>query len=121
MASPGFRHAFSRFKNTDDVTESLKSVVLKIIELESSKTKLWEESELWKGLMAEGISISFLSSPCVLEAREPNSAGCYHILQSEVKHVFTEQFWPKVLAEPVTGAIIISHLRALNEALRLLN
>ena len=121
MASPDFRHAFSRFENTDDVAESLKTVVVKIIELDTSRKKVWQESDFWKGLVAEGISISFLTSPCVLEAKEPNSAGCHHIIQSEVKHVFTEQFWPKVLAEPVTGAIIISHLRAMNEALHQLN
>ena len=117
----GVAHAVSRFENTDGVAECLKSVVVKIIELQRSKKKVWQESDFWKGLLAEGISISFLSSPCVLEAKEPNSAGCHHITQSEVKHVFTEQFWPKVLAEPVTGAIIMSRLRALNEALHQLN
>jgi hypothetical protein len=86
---------------------------VKIIELESSKKRVWQESDFWKGLLAEGISISFLSSPSALEAKKPNPAGCHHIMQSEVKHVFNEQFRPKVLAEPVTGAIIISHLRAL--------
>jgi len=71
--------------------------------------------------VAENISISFLSSPCVLEARAPNSAEQYHLLHGEVRHVFTPAFWPKVLSEPVCGAIIISHLRALNEGLHHLN
>ena len=121
MASPAFRHAFERFKNIEDIPASLKSIVVKIIELDAKKKMDWERSEFWQGLKAESISISFLSSPCVLETRARNSSGRYHIMQSEIKHLFTEQCWPNVLAEPVTGAIIISHLRALNEALHELN
>ena len=121
MASGCFKQAFDFFKDFKQVKESLKSVVVKVIELDNDKKKLWQEGEFWQGLVAENISISFLSSPCVLEARAPNSAEQYHLLHGEVRHVFTPAFWPKVLSEPVCGAIIISHLRALNEGLHHLN
>ena len=39
------------------------------------------------------------------------------IAQIEVNRCFTDKFGQHVLQEPVAGAICISHLRALNEAL----
>jgi hypothetical protein len=74
-----------------------------------------------KGLKAEGIHISFLSNPCVISSFPKNETGRHHIMQSEIKHIFTEQFWPRVLEEPIVAGIIISHLRSMNEGLHLLN
>ena len=39
------------------------------------------------------------------------------ISEIEVKCAFTESFWPLVERRPANGAICISHMRALNEAL----
>jgi hypothetical protein len=67
-----------------------------------------------KGLKAEGIHISFLSNPCVITSFAKNETGRHHIMQSEIKHIFTEQFWPRVLEEPIVAGIIISHLRSMS-------
>jgi hypothetical protein len=46
-----------------------------------------------------------------------NHHGNKVIEQIETQHVFEKAFWPRVVEEPVAGAICISHLRALSEAL----
>ena len=121
MASPAFRHAFDYFPNITDIAGCLKTVVVKIIEINISKHVEWENTDFMKGLKAEGIHISFLSNPCVITSFPKNETGRHHIMQSEIKHIFTEQFWPRVLEEPIVAGIIISHLRCMNEGLHLLN
>ena len=121
MASPAFRHAFDLFPDTTNIPAILKRIVVKIIEPDVDKHSEWENTDFMKGLKAEGINISFLSCPCVLTCFARNETGRHHIMQSEIKHVFTPQFWPRVLEEPVVGAIIISHLRSMNEGLHELN
>ena len=114
MASPAFRHAFSNFPNITDIAGSLKTVVVKIIEIDIAKHVEWENTDFMKGLKAEGIHISFLSNPCVITSFAKNETGRHHIMQSEIKHIFTEQFWPRVLEEPIVAGIIISHLRSMS-------
>ena len=121
MASPAFRHAFSNFPNITDIAGSLKTVVVKIIEIDIAKHVEWENTDFMKGLKAEGIHISFLSNPCVITSFPKNETGRHHIMQSEIKHIFTEHFWPRVLEEPIVAGIIISHLRCMNDGLHLLN
>jgi len=114
MASPAFRHAFSSFLNITDIAGCLKTVVVKIIEIDIAKHVEWENTDFMKGLKAEGIHISFLSNPCVITSFAKNETGRHHIMQSEIKHIFTEQFWPRVLEEPIVAGIIISHLRSMS-------
>ena len=121
MASPAFRHAFSNFPNITDIAGCLKTVVVKIIEIDIAKHVEWENTDFMKGLKAEGIHISFLSNPCVITSFAKNETGRHHIMQNKIKHIFTEQFWPRVLEEPIVAGIIISHLRSMNEGLHLLN
>jgi len=121
MASPAFRHAFGRFPNITDIAGSLKTVVVKIIEIDIAKQEEWENTDFMIRLKVEGIHISCLSSPCVLTSFVRNETGRHQIMQSEIKHIFTQQFWPRVLEEPIVGGIIISHLRSMNEGLHTLN
>ena len=114
MATPAFRQAFDAFGEPEKLQEAIQRTVVKIIYLDY-KDNPWHEGQEWhQQLSAEGIHISYLQHPCTLDTIDDKTGTLAHI---EVKHCFTDRFWPKVEQEPVAGAICISHLRALHEAL----
>ena len=80
MASPTFRQSLHAFPNITDIAASLKTVVVKIIEIDIAMQEEWENADFMKGLKAEGIHISFLSSPCVLTSFVRNETGRHHIM-----------------------------------------
>jgi hypothetical protein len=116
MANPHLQVAFEVF-GISDPGWYCKCTSIKIIEMsEEVKANYWMETDFWKFCKAEHINISFLEKPCVMNHVSTNN-GNKSIEQIESKHLFEKHFWPKILEEPVAGAICISHLRALNSAL----
>ena len=114
MSSPVFRQAFACFPEGETVERALQQTVVKIIHLNYKQDQHHEKEEWHQHLSAEGVNISYLQHPCKLNRVNDKAKTLAEI---EAKHCFSDSFWPKVLEEPVAGAIAISHLRALNEAL----
>jgi len=114
MASSDFLQAWQRCGITDHRACAAKTVV-KIIDHKMETVEHWKNSELWQVLEAEGISISFLRNPCTLS--QISIGGNKTIAEVEALFFFEHSFQQEIRQNPIAGAIAISHLRALNEAL----
>ena len=115
MSLPQWRQGFEAFGQASKMDYHLRHTSVKVIAMRADSRKRWEESNFWRELRAAGVQISLLSNPCSL-SYVPDSAT-KRIAEIEVKARFSRHFWPKVEESPSSGAICVSHLRALNEAL----
>ena len=115
MASPVFRQAFAVFNNAVPIDKAVSQTVIKIIHLDFQNNPYHTEQSWFKALEADGVKISYLQHPCELTSIEGDQQKT--LAQVELRHTFTEKFWGFCEREPVAGAIAVSHLRALHEAL----
>ena len=118
MSTPDFKHAFETWhlRSQDEIRSVLNKTIVKIIEHRPEKCQQVMESAWVQELLAEGIDVSLLTNPCILE-RVPNAKQKQSISTPEIQHAFSENQWKKVMNELPGGACAISNIRALNEAL----
>ena len=69
MATPDFKHAFETWhlRSQDEIRSVLNKTIVKIIEHRFEKWEQIIESTWVQDLQAEGIDVSMLTNPCVLE------------------------------------------------------
>ena len=115
MASPVFRQAFSVFDNKVPIDKAVSQTVVKIIHLDHLTDPFHKNQSWYQALEADGVNISYLQNPCRLTSLEGHSDKT--LAEVELRHTFTERFWGFSVKEPVAGAIAVSHLRALHEAI----
>ena len=115
MASPVFRQAFSVFDNKVPIDKAVSQTVVKIIHLDHLTDPFHKNQSWYQALEADGINISYLQNPCRLTSLEGHSDKT--LAEVEFRHTSTERFWGFSVKEPVAGAIAVSHLRALHEAI----
>lgn len=114
MSSADFRLAFEKYSHTD-WQDCLKRTTIKIIDHHPPTERKWHTSEFWTACKAEGIKISYCSNPAT---PIPITGVRNSLTQVEWNFAFENDFHEKLEKEPVAGAISISHLRALNEAMK---
>ena len=118
MSSPDFKHALETWnvRTPEEIRELLQKVEVKIIEHRPEKHDELMGTQWVQELLAEGINVSVLSNPCILE-RVPNAIKKNTISTPELRHAFEEKQWARISKEMAGGACAISNIRGLNEAL----
>ena len=119
MASPSLLQACARWDlhSAKDIQKVVKSTVVKIIEHRPEHQERVMAEEWIAGLEAEGVNVSLLSNPCVLEP-VPMSKNKQAFNTPEHRHALSDDMWQRVIKEPAAGAIAISQVRAVHEGLR---
>ena len=118
MSSPDFKHALASWnvRTPEEIRDLLQKVEVKIIEHRLEKHEELMSSSWVQELLAEGINVSVLSNPCILE-RVPGAVKKGTISTPELRHAFEEKQWGRIMKEMAGGACAISNIRGLNEAL----
>ena len=123
-----FRDAFLRQGLHDDteMAKALKATSIKIIDYCTDSGLPLQQQAMIQALKASGLNASMLSNPfkwhaitdpCPIAAGSPAGSARHHTGTPEIKNQFNHEMWEVIHGAPEQAEVIISNLRALNEAI----